>query len=107
MNRRIFLSFATSACAAAGSASLALAMPVAGPTLDAAAEIDRIVEAIRAQVLRRLRRRGAIIGLARQKGNQVAISYRRQSFERIKAKNADRLREAVSGGQGEDNNNEP
>lgn len=32
--------------------------------IDAAAEIDRIVEAIRAQVLRRLRRRGAIIGLS-------------------------------------------
>lgn len=37
----------------------------------------------------------AAIGLARQKGNQVTISYRQEKFFRIKKKNQDRINELV------------
>jgi NAD+ synthase len=48
--------------AAAGAAPLAFSADVL--RLDAEAETQRIVEAIRTQVLRRLRRRGAVVGLS-------------------------------------------
>jgi len=38
----------------------------------------------------------AAIGLAMQKGNQVTLSYRKESFSRIKERNADRLKEAFA-----------
>jgi len=40
----------------------------------------------------------AALGLARQKGNTVALSYRKESFGRIKERNAERIEEAVRSG---------
>lgn len=37
----------------------------------------------------------AAVGLARQKGNQVTISYRKKSFFRIKKKNEEKLKELI------------
>jgi thioredoxin reductase len=39
----------------------------------------------------------AALGLAYQKGNQVTLSYRQAEFNRIKERNAQKLREAVKG----------
>ena len=39
----------------------------------------------------------AAIGLARQPGNEVVLSYRREKLVRIKKKNEDRLRELIAG----------
>jgi thioredoxin reductase len=41
----------------------------------------------------------AALGLAHQRGNRVAISYRRQEFSRIKDRNARQLRQAVDQGR--------
>jgi len=41
----------------------------------------------------------AALGLARQRGNTVTISYRRESFDRIKQRNAQRLEEAMQAGK--------
>ena len=40
----------------------------------------------------------AALGLAQQPGNQVTLSYRRQEFMRIKARNAQRIREFTDAG---------
>jgi thioredoxin reductase len=40
----------------------------------------------------------AAMGLARQPGNQVTLSYRRQEFMRIRERNAQRIREFVGAG---------
>ena len=41
----------------------------------------------------------AAMGLARQRGNQVTLSYRQQAFSRIKERNARRLEQCVSDGK--------
>ena len=41
----------------------------------------------------------AAMGLANQKGNQVTLSYRKESFGRIKERNAQRLQECLRSGQ--------
>jgi thioredoxin reductase/NAD-dependent dihydropyrimidine dehydrogenase PreA subunit len=41
----------------------------------------------------------AALGLAHQRGNRVTLSYRRDAFSRIKARNAARLNDAVRGGK--------
>ncbi len=41
----------------------------------------------------------AVIGLARQRGNQVTLSYRREKLVRIKKKNEERLAELTSKGK--------
>jgi len=41
----------------------------------------------------------AALGLAEQPGNQVALSYRREAFTRLKARNETRLMEALSSGR--------
>jgi thioredoxin reductase len=40
-----------------------------------------------------------VIGLARQRGNSVALSYRRERLVRIKKKNEERLSELMSRGR--------
>lgn len=37
----------------------------------------------------------AAVGLGRQKGNKVAVSYRKSSFARVKKKNEDRIKELI------------
>ncbi len=41
----------------------------------------------------------AAVGLSRQKGNRVTISYRRESFSRVKKKNEDQIAEAIKSGK--------
>jgi thioredoxin reductase len=41
----------------------------------------------------------AVVGLARQEGNTVSLSYRKDRFSRIKKKNEDRLQELISRGK--------
>jgi len=41
----------------------------------------------------------AAVGLARQKGNEVTISYRRDDFVRLKEKNEQRIREVMKSGK--------
>ncbi len=41
----------------------------------------------------------AAVGLSRQPGNRVVLSYRRKAFNRIKARNEAKLEEALKGGQ--------
>ena len=41
----------------------------------------------------------AALGLAHQKGNRIALSYRRDAFSRLKARNAQRIAKAAQSGQ--------
>lgn len=41
----------------------------------------------------------AALGLAYQKGNRIALSYRREAFSRLKARNAQRIAKAARSGQ--------